>query len=94
MLFHFLPLSLEFIRGTDSDTPSIHPLILAPLSAITEDDALSLGVRVYSIIAKAHEVMEKEQCTMAAVPPGLSLPPSLAHNPSQHAHCKDVWAHF
>ena len=94
MLFHFLPLSLEFIRGTDSDTPSIHPLILAPLSAITEDDALSLGVRVYSIIAKAHEVMEKEQCTMAAVPPGLSLPPSLACNPLQHAHCKDVWAHF
>ncbi|KIM50386.1 hypothetical protein SCLCIDRAFT_67338, partial [Scleroderma citrinum Foug A] len=51
-------------------------------------------VRVYSIIARAHEVMEKEQCTMAAVPPGLSLPPSLACNPLQHAHCKDVWACF
>ncbi|KAI6139225.1 hypothetical protein BKA82DRAFT_165938, partial [Pisolithus tinctorius] len=59
-----------------------------------EDNALVLGVRVYSIIARAREVMEMEHRTVAAVPPGLSLPPSPACNSSQHARCKDVWARF
>ncbi|KAI6046199.1 hypothetical protein EDC04DRAFT_2598385 [Pisolithus marmoratus] len=74
--------------------PSVRSLTLASLSAIDEDEALILGVRVYSIIARAQEVMETERRTIAAVPPGLSLPPSPACNISHHAHCKDVWTHF
>ncbi|KAI6028125.1 hypothetical protein EDC04DRAFT_2503568, partial [Pisolithus marmoratus] len=74
--------------------PSVRSLTLASLSAIDEDEALILGVRVYLIIARAQEVMETERCTIAAVPPGLSLPPSPACNISHHAHCKDVWTHF
>ncbi|KAI5986559.1 hypothetical protein EDC04DRAFT_2913258 [Pisolithus marmoratus] len=47
--------------------PSVHSLTLASLSAIDEDEALILGVRVYSIIARAQEVMETERHTIAAV---------------------------
>ncbi|KAI5990740.1 hypothetical protein EDD15DRAFT_2197815 [Pisolithus albus] len=53
-----------------------------------------LPLLVYSIIARAREVMEMEWRTIAAVPPGLSLPPSPACNNSHHVHCKDVWTRF
>ncbi|KAI5993212.1 hypothetical protein EDD15DRAFT_2367447 [Pisolithus albus] len=74
--------------------PAVRSLTLASLSAIDEDETLVLGVRVYSIIARAREVMEMERRTIAAVPPGLSLPPSPACNNSHHVHCKDVWTRF
>ncbi|KAI5994243.1 hypothetical protein EDC04DRAFT_2586389 [Pisolithus marmoratus] len=74
--------------------PSVRSLTLASLSAIDEDEALVLGVRVYSIIARAREVMETERHPIAAVSPGLSVPPSPACNISHHAHCKVVWTCF
>ncbi|KAI6154588.1 hypothetical protein BKA82DRAFT_166266 [Pisolithus tinctorius] len=74
--------------------PSVCLLLLNPLSAITEDEAYCLGIRVYSIIAKAHEALDMERHIIAAVPPGLSLPPLSLCTPSQHSNCKDIWAHF
>ncbi|KAI6151526.1 hypothetical protein BKA82DRAFT_4100230 [Pisolithus tinctorius] len=74
--------------------PSVRLLLLNPLSAITEDEAYCLGIRVYSIIAKAHEALDMERHIIAAVPPGLSLPPSSLCTPSQHSICKDIWARF
>ena len=74
--------------------PAIRTLILSPLSIISEDDTHRLGLRVYSIIAKAHEVMDTERRTLAAVPPGLSLGPSTSCNATQHSQCRDAWAKF
>ena len=70
-------------------------LILSPLSEISDSNAHQLGLRVYAIIAKAHGVMEQERRTLAAVPPGLSLPPCPSCTVAQHVlQCKDAWARF
>jgi len=74
--------------------PMMRSLILLPLSQISDSDIHQLGLQVYAIIAKAHEVMEQERRTLAAVPPGLSLPPSPSCTAAQHVQCKDAWARF
>ncbi|KIM59141.1 hypothetical protein SCLCIDRAFT_126674, partial [Scleroderma citrinum Foug A] len=74
--------------------PAIHSLILSPLSTISENDTHQLGLCVYSIIAKAHEIIEVERKTLAAVPPGLSLDPSANCSNSEHPQCKDAWIKF
>ena len=74
--------------------PAIHSLILSPLSTISENDTHQLGLCVYSIIAKAHEMIEVERKPLAAVPPGLSLDPSANCSNSEHPQCKDAWIKF
>ncbi|KAI6016757.1 hypothetical protein EDC04DRAFT_2577152, partial [Pisolithus marmoratus] len=93
---HFISWLLHLYKYTIPQwiAPSVRSLTLASLSAIDEDEALVLGVRVYSIIARAREVMETERHPIAAVSPGLSVPPSPACNISHHAHCKVVWTCF
>ncbi|KAI6041733.1 hypothetical protein EDC04DRAFT_2565223, partial [Pisolithus marmoratus] len=66
-------------------------LILSPLAKINEEDVSQLGLRVYVIIAKAHEMIECKQKTLAAVPPGLSLEPDLSCPANQHQHCREAW---
>ena len=53
--------------------PALHILTLSPLSAMSDIDTYQLGLQVYLIIAKAHEVMKVERKTLAAVPPDLAL---------------------
>ena len=67
-------------------------MILSPLSEISDSNAHQLGLQVYAIIAKAHKIMEQERRTLAAVPPGLSLPPCPNYTVAQHVQCKDAWA--
>ena len=74
--------------------PAIHTLILSPLSTISENDTHRLGLCVYSIIAKAHEVIEMKRKMLAAVPPGLSLGPSASCSDLEHPQCKDAWIKF
>ncbi|KAI6010060.1 hypothetical protein EDC04DRAFT_2610360 [Pisolithus marmoratus] len=69
-------------------------LILSPLAKINEEDVSQLGLRVYVIIAKACEVIECEQKTLAAVPPGLSLEPDPSCPANQHQHCREAWTQF
>ncbi|KAI5984838.1 hypothetical protein EDD15DRAFT_2374740 [Pisolithus albus] len=69
-------------------------LIFSPLSAISDDDVCRLGLRAYSIIAKACEMVECERKTIAAVPPGLSLDPDPSCPPNQHQHCREAWIRF
>lgn len=40
---------------------------------MSDIDTYQLGLQVYLIIAKAHEVMKVERKTLAAVPPDLAL---------------------
>ncbi|KAI6099208.1 hypothetical protein EDD16DRAFT_1526988 [Pisolithus croceorrhizus] len=69
-------------------------LIFSPLSAISDGDVSRLGLRVYSIITKAREMVECERKTIAAVPPGLSLDPDPSCLPDQHQHCREAWIRF
>jgi len=69
-------------------------LISSPLGTINEKDLSHLDLRIYSIIAKAREVLERERKTIAAVPPGLSLDPDPDCPPNQHRYCRDTWARF
>ncbi|KAI6142838.1 hypothetical protein BKA82DRAFT_4191088 [Pisolithus tinctorius] len=46
--------------------PSVHLLVLNPLSAIIKDEAYCLGIQVYSIIANAHEALDMERHIIAA----------------------------
>lgn len=72
--------------------PAMQQLIHAPLADISVADADCLGLRVYMIIAKAHERIEIERKSIGAVAPGLSLAPSLACSVTKHSTCKDTWA--
>ncbi|KIO02198.1 hypothetical protein M404DRAFT_28110 [Pisolithus tinctorius Marx 270] len=69
-------------------------LVISPLAVISKDDVSWLGLRVYSIIAKAWEMIECEQKTIAAVPPGLSLEPDPNCPASQHQLCREAWIRF
>ena len=73
---------------------AIQALISSPLAAISQEDMSRLGLRVYSIIAKAHEMIECERKTIAAIPPGLSLDPDPDCPVNEHQHCRDVWIRF
>ncbi|KAF8804884.1 hypothetical protein BYT27DRAFT_7213576 [Phlegmacium glaucopus] len=72
--------------------PAIQELLKLPLNSLFNDDLNHINLRVYSIIARAKEAMERQRKIIAAFPPSL---PKDSHDfqtawcPS-HATCAKV----
>ncbi|KAG2132168.1 hypothetical protein BD769DRAFT_1386457 [Suillus cothurnatus] len=53
-----------------------------------------MGFKVYTIIARAKEVMERERRALAAYPPSLLVSPSFSCSSHLHSQCKEAWSGF
>ncbi|KAJ8580264.1 hypothetical protein M405DRAFT_71097 [Rhizopogon salebrosus TDB-379] len=74
--------------------PAIREMISLPLTGITDMEATQMGFKVYTIIARAKEVMERERRTLAAYPPSLHILPSSTCSIRLHNRCKEAWSAF
>ena len=73
--------------------PAIEVMLRSELSSISEDEANNLGVKVYSIIAKAREMLEREWKLTAAYPPPITFDPSWECETHQ-TMCILIWRDF
>lgn len=73
--------------------PAIEVMLRSELSTISEDEANNLGVKVYSIIAKAREMLERERKLTAAYPPPITFDPSWECETHQTV-CISIWRDF
>lgn len=75
-------------------TPAVQELLKTPLSSLSNGDLDFINIRLYSIIAKAKEAIEKQCKLIAACPP--SLPKDTQDFQTawcvSHATCAKVWA--
>ncbi|KAG1751725.1 hypothetical protein EDB19DRAFT_1824639 [Suillus lakei] len=75
-------------------TPAIHQMILMSLVNTTDTEAAQMGFKVYTIIARAKEVIEREHQALAAYPPSLLVSPSFSCAAHLHRQCKEAWSGF
>ena len=75
-------------------TPAVQELLRTPLSSLSNGDLDHINIRLYSIIAKAKEAIERQHKLIAACPP--SLPKDSQDFQTawcvSHATCAKVWA--
>jgi hypothetical protein len=75
-------------------TPAVQELLRTSLSSLSNGDLDHINIRLYSIIAKAKEAIEKQRKLIAACPP--SLPKDTDDFQTawcvSHATCAKVWA--
>ena len=74
--------------------PAVQELLETPLNDLSNNDLDQINMRLYSIIAKAKEAMERQRKIITAVPPSL---PKDSHDfqtawCTSHATCGKVWA--
>jgi hypothetical protein len=72
--------------------PAICKIILLSLVNITDTEAAQMGFKVYTIIARAKEVIEQEHRALAAYPPSLLIAPSFSCSVCSHSRCKEAWS--
>jgi hypothetical protein len=73
-------------------SPAIKGLMDVPLRSLTDVDATRLGLKVYSIIARAKEMLEAERRLIAAFPPPLSDDTAFrSWTCADHGTCRRVW---
>jgi hypothetical protein len=74
--------------------PAVQELLKKPLSSLSNGDLDHINIRLYSIFAKAKEVIEMQRKLIAACPP--SLPKDTQDFPTawcaSHGTCAKVWA--
>lgn len=65
-------------------------IIHTPLANIDDEDITYMGVKSYSIIARAKDMLSRQRIALAQSPPG---PPILQQSPqcSSHTSCVQVW---
>ncbi len=73
--------------------PALKELLKSPLNNLSNDDLNHINVRIYCIIAKAKEAMERQRKIIAAYPPSL---PKDSHDfqtawCASHVTCGKVW---
>ncbi|KAG1798267.1 uncharacterized protein HD556DRAFT_1440607 [Suillus plorans] len=64
------------------------------LTNTTDTEATQMEFKVYTIIARAKEVMERECRALAAYPPSLLVSPSFSCSARSHSQCKEAWSGF
>ena len=74
--------------------PAVQELLRTPLNSLSNDDLDQINMRIYCIIAKAKEAMERQRKILAACPPAL---PKDSFNfqtawCASHGTCEKVWA--
>ncbi|KAG1722058.1 hypothetical protein EDB19DRAFT_1916925 [Suillus lakei] len=74
--------------------PAIHEIIPMSLVNTTNTEAAQMGFKVYTIIAWAKEVIERERRALAAYPPSLLVSPSFSCSARSHSRCKEAWSGF
>ncbi|KAG1750998.1 hypothetical protein EDD22DRAFT_957812 [Suillus occidentalis] len=74
--------------------PAIREIIPLSLANTTDTEAAQMGFKVYTIIAQAKEVIERERRALAAYPPSLLIAPSFSCSVRSHSRCKEAWSGF
>lgn len=74
--------------------PAIREIIPLSLANTTDTEAAQMGFKVYTIIARAKEVIERERRALAAYPPSLLIAPSFSCSIRSHSRCKEAWSGF
>jgi hypothetical protein len=74
--------------------PAIREIMPLSLASTTDTEAAQMGFKVYTIIARAKEVMERERRALAAYPPSLLVSPSFSCSSRLHSQCKEAWSGF
>ncbi|KAJ7146578.1 hypothetical protein C8R44DRAFT_600290, partial [Mycena epipterygia] len=74
---------------TDWVEPAVREILDDPLTKLTDDDLKSIGLKVYSMLVKAKELLDVETRRTALVPPPMGKDP--AWECQDHASCLSVW---
>ncbi|KAG1893888.1 uncharacterized protein F5891DRAFT_1195803 [Suillus fuscotomentosus] len=74
--------------------PAIREIMTSSLTNTTDNEATQMGFKVYTIIARAKEVMERERRALAAYPPSLLVSASFSCSARSHSQCKEAWSGF
>ena len=77
----------------DRVRPAIETLLQCGLSTISDEEANNLGVKVYSIITKAREMLEHEWKLTSAYPPPMTFDPPWECKTHQMV-CISIWRDF
>jgi hypothetical protein len=74
--------------------PAVRELLRTPLNSLSNGDLDHMNIRLYSIIAKAKEAIEKQRKLIAACPPSLPKDSQDFQTAwcASHAICAKVWA--
>lgn len=75
-------------------TAAVQELLNTPLGSLSNGDLEHVNIRLYSIIAKAKEAIEKQRKLIAACPPSLPKDSQDFQTAwcASHATCAKVWA--
>jgi hypothetical protein len=69
--------------------PAVTTLLRMEMADLSDVDQQQLGPRVYSVLAKAREKLERERKLVAAMPPPMKVAESWECR--SHEQCKAVW---
>lgn len=69
--------------------PAVRDILDNPLTKLTDDDLKAIGLKVFSMLVKAKELLDVETRRTALVPPAMGKDP--AWECQDHASCLAVW---